>query len=196
MGEPWWLTNVYGPTARANKAAFLLELRTIHANCLGPWLICGDFNLIYKASDKNNGRRHHGLMRSFGSTLDDLQLEELHLSGRLFTWSSSRDRPTLEWLDRAFAMVEWLEQYGASRPTAPITRRFCSCSTPSRGHGRVFVLTSTRPSLTASWMSYVSPGRPAMLTRTPITPWTRSCALLPEHSGAGEPFTSATFSCS
>jgi hypothetical protein len=67
LGEPWWLSNVYGPTARADKAAFLQELRIIRANCPGPWLLCGDFNLIYKASDKNNGRIHHGLMRSFHS---------------------------------------------------------------------------------------------------------------------------------
>lgn len=50
-------------------------------------------------------------MRRFRSVIDDLQLDELHLSGRLFTWSSGRDKPTLERLDRAFATVEWLEQY-------------------------------------------------------------------------------------
>jgi hypothetical protein len=50
-------------------------------------------------------------MRNFRSVLDDLQLEELHLSGWLFTWSNHRDSPTLERLDRTFATVEWLEQY-------------------------------------------------------------------------------------
>jgi hypothetical protein len=50
-------------------------------------------------------------MRRFRSVIDDLQLDELHLSGHLFTWSSGRDEPTLERLDRAFATVEWLEQY-------------------------------------------------------------------------------------
>lgn len=88
LGETWWLSNVYGPTAREEKSAFLQELRVIRTNCPGPWLLCGDFNLIYKASDKNNGRLHHGIMRSFRSALDDLQLEDLHLSGRLFTWSN------------------------------------------------------------------------------------------------------------
>lgn len=43
--------------------------------------------------------------------IDDLQLAELHLSGRRFTWSNGRDRPTLERLDRAFASIEWIEQY-------------------------------------------------------------------------------------
>jgi hypothetical protein len=43
--------------------------------------------------------------------IDDLQLDEIHLFGRLFTWSNGRDQPTLERLDRAFATVKWLEQY-------------------------------------------------------------------------------------
>jgi hypothetical protein len=43
--------------------------------------------------------------------LDDLLLDELHLSGRLFTWSNHRDSPTLECLDRAFASLDWLELF-------------------------------------------------------------------------------------
>jgi hypothetical protein len=78
---------------------------------VGPWLVCGDFNMIYQASDKNNSRLHIGTMRLFRRALDDLLLEELHLSGRLFTWSNHREPPTLERLDRAFASVDWLEQY-------------------------------------------------------------------------------------
>jgi endonuclease/exonuclease/phosphatase family metal-dependent hydrolase len=110
-GEPWWLTNVYGPTTQADKAKFLLELRDVRVACLGPWLLCGDFNLIYMAHNKNNGWLHHGLMRRFRRVLDDLQLDEIHLSGRLYTWSNGRDQPTLERLDRAFATVDWVEMY-------------------------------------------------------------------------------------
>ena len=54
-GLPWWFTNVYGPSARADKPGFLSEIRDVRAASGGPWLLCGDFNLIYKASDKNNG---------------------------------------------------------------------------------------------------------------------------------------------
>lgn len=40
-GSDWWLTNVYGPTQRADKPAFLLEMRDIRAACPGLWLMCG-----------------------------------------------------------------------------------------------------------------------------------------------------------
>jgi hypothetical protein len=103
--------NVYGPTIRSEQAAFLQEIRDTRAAIQGAWLICGDFNMIYQACDKNNSRLHHGVMRHFRSVLDDLQLDELHLSGRLFTWSNRRECPTLERLDRAFASVDWMDQY-------------------------------------------------------------------------------------
>ena len=35
---------------------------------------------IYQATDKNNDRLHRGLMRSFRRTLNNLQLEEIHLT--------------------------------------------------------------------------------------------------------------------
>jgi hypothetical protein len=44
----WWITVVYGPQDDAAKVAFLNELRNIRAVCPGPWLLCGDFNLILK----------------------------------------------------------------------------------------------------------------------------------------------------
>lgn len=50
-------------------------------------------------------------MRRFRRALDDLQLDELQLSGRWYTWSNHKDNPTLERLDRAFASVGWMEQY-------------------------------------------------------------------------------------
>jgi hypothetical protein len=69
------------------------------------------WRLPVMTSDKNNGRLHRGLMRRFREVIDDLQLDEIHLSGRLFTWSNGRDHPTMERLDRAFATVEWLQLY-------------------------------------------------------------------------------------
>lgn len=74
-------------------------------------MLCGDFNMIYKAADKNNGRLHRGVMRRFQGLLDDLELDEVHLSGRLFTWSNGSDDLTLERLDRAFSSLDWIHQY-------------------------------------------------------------------------------------
>lgn len=44
---PWWLTNVYSPTRDDEKDAFLQELRDVRFASTGPWLVCGDFNMVY-----------------------------------------------------------------------------------------------------------------------------------------------------
>lgn len=136
-GDPWWLTNVYGPTDHAAKDDFLQELRDVHLTFQGPWVVCGDFNMIYKAVDKNNGWLHHGLMRRFRGLLDILRLDELHLSGRLYTWSSRRDTPTLERLDRVFASLEWVEQY-------PCHQLRC-LSSDSSDHAPLLLVLNTEP---------------------------------------------------
>jgi exonuclease III len=53
---PWWMTAVYGPCSDEGKPAFLAELSDLRLIWSGPWLLCGDFNMVYRAEDKNNGR--------------------------------------------------------------------------------------------------------------------------------------------
>ena len=67
----------------------------------------GDFNLIYRAEDKNIHRFNRWLMNSFHTFIDDLELQELHLRGHLYTWSNERNRPTLVRLDWVFVMEDW-----------------------------------------------------------------------------------------
>jgi len=102
---------VYGPQADHDKVQFLDELLQFRASVTSPWLLCGDFNMIYMAADKNNDRLDRRCMRRFRSFINAAQLEQLHLNGRRFTWSSERDQPALECLDRLFANSEWLMAY-------------------------------------------------------------------------------------
>jgi hypothetical protein len=104
---PWWITVVYGSQLGKDKVAFLDELLGIRSHRVGPWLLCGDFNLIYQVINKNNHRLNHHLMHSFRAFLQDLDLTKFHLHGRLYTWSNEHAHPTLERIDRAFACLQW-----------------------------------------------------------------------------------------
>jgi hypothetical protein len=64
-GLPWWLVLVYGPLLDIKNTMFLDELRNLRPLRDDPWLLCGDFNLIYKASDKSNVRLNRRLMGKF-----------------------------------------------------------------------------------------------------------------------------------
>jgi len=46
-------------------------------------------------------------MGRFRRFLDETELLELRLNGRLYTWSNERDAPTLERIDRVFASEDW-----------------------------------------------------------------------------------------
>jgi hypothetical protein len=50
-------------------------------------------------------------MGMFRRCVNDLELREVPLLGRRFTWSNERASPTLVKLDRWFASVEWNEMY-------------------------------------------------------------------------------------
>jgi hypothetical protein len=106
----WWVTVVYGPQEDAAKCEFLNSLATVRAASPVAWLLCGDFNMIYKETDKSSGRLDRRSMRRFRSFINRVAIEDLQLVGRRFTWSNRRDAPTLELerLDRVFASPDWM----------------------------------------------------------------------------------------
>jgi exonuclease III len=79
---PWWIYVVYGPQEDADKIAFLQELCDLRLECPGPWMICGDFNLIYRDEDKNNDHLDRRMMGRFRRCINDLALKEVYLNGR------------------------------------------------------------------------------------------------------------------
>ncbi|WVZ63223.1 hypothetical protein U9M48_012868 [Paspalum notatum var. saurae] len=95
----------------SKKLLLLQEVRDIRALCNGPWLIAGDFNLIYQATDKNNTNLDKAMMGRFRRLLDDLEIKEIPLVGRKYTWSNERSSLTLVRLDRAFCYMGWEEVF-------------------------------------------------------------------------------------
>jgi len=94
-----------------DKVEFLAELRSVRAMISHPWMIAGDFNLILDAADKNNlnlNRRNMGRFRRF---VDEMELKDVPLHGRHFTWSNERQHATLEKLDRVLVTVDWEIRY-------------------------------------------------------------------------------------
>jgi len=109
--QAWWLTCVYGPQGDDNKILFIQEIRTVRAACPGPWLLLGDFNLITNSEDKNSGTVNRAMMGRFRRLISDLELKDLPLLGRKFTWSNRQDSPTLVKLDRVLCSLEWEQMF-------------------------------------------------------------------------------------
>jgi exonuclease III len=79
------LTNVYGPVDDDEKHIFLTELRSIKPPPATPWIMLGDFNLIYSALDKNNSNLNRWLMGIFMHVLDTCELFEFAIQNRKYT---------------------------------------------------------------------------------------------------------------
>jgi hypothetical protein len=79
--------------------------------CTGPWMLAGDFNLIYKAEDKKSSNYNRATMGRFRRFIDDLALKEIPLHGCKFTWSNQQESPTLVKQDRVLCTVDWEELY-------------------------------------------------------------------------------------
>ncbi|PNT63325.1 hypothetical protein BRADI_4g14215v3 [Brachypodium distachyon] len=84
-GIPWSLTSVYGPQSDAEKLLFIDELRLLQPVVKAEWVLMGDFNLITKATDKNNTNINRRLIGKFRGALNFLQLKEISLGRRRFT---------------------------------------------------------------------------------------------------------------
>ena len=107
----WWFTGVYGPHRDDEKLGFIEELREVRANCPGPWMQAGDFNMIYCSEDKNNENINRAMMGRFRHFVNDLELKEIPLLCRRYTWSNERDSPTPVKLDRVLCTNDWEEIY-------------------------------------------------------------------------------------
>lgn len=94
-GLTFMLTNAYRPIDSDKKLDFLV--RSI--NDL-PWILLGDFNLLRSPSKTTGEFRsiHHTIL--WNNMIQELQLNEVPLLGRLFTYSNKRPSPTLSKLDR------------------------------------------------------------------------------------------------
>jgi hypothetical protein len=94
-GFQFALTNVYGPTNNSLKIQFLREIREVHQRFNLPWRLVADFNMIRSPDDTTSTNINLGLILEFNHHITDLQLTEIPLIGRKYTYSNGRPSPTL-----------------------------------------------------------------------------------------------------
>jgi hypothetical protein len=70
-------------------------------------MVIGDFNMIFFASEKNNELLDRAMMARFRRFVQELELKDMYMHGRRFTWSSECENPTLTRIDRALVSVDW-----------------------------------------------------------------------------------------
>lgn len=100
------VTNVYGPCDHGLKQDFLQSLSDLLPQISIPWRIIGDFNLTLRQSDKSTNNFNFAEANLFSSTINSLQLQDLPLLDRRFTWSNQQDLPV--WFSWTVLLLTWL----------------------------------------------------------------------------------------
>ena len=106
-GFQWNLIAVYGAAQDEHKQSFLTEIVQCCQNESLPFLMGGDFNIIRGPNEKNNDRYDDRWPSLFNAVITSLDLRELELSGRKFTWANSLPQPTFERLGRVLVSIDW-----------------------------------------------------------------------------------------
>ena len=92
----WSLVTVYGAAQEEYKEAFLRELVNLANDNPHPILIGGDFNMLRFPHEKSRGRFDGHWSFLSNAVIDSLDLREVHMTRRQFTWANSLPEPTYE----------------------------------------------------------------------------------------------------
>jgi hypothetical protein len=64
-------------------------MKQIKNSTLAKWFLIGDFNMIYQVRDKNNSGLDRNLMNQFSRALNFMEIKEIELIDRCYTWSNN-----------------------------------------------------------------------------------------------------------
>jgi exonuclease III len=76
-----------------------------------PIIIGGDFNIIRNPDEKNTETFNDRWPFLFNAIIDTLNLRELDMSGRKFSWANRLQNQTFEKLDRVLVCTDFESKY-------------------------------------------------------------------------------------
>jgi hypothetical protein len=131
------LISVYGLAQADLKSHFLSELVRVCSKETLPLIIGGDLNIIRRPDEKNNDNYNDRWSFLFNDVIDTLNLRELEMAGRKFTWANNLQNQTFEKLDRILVCTDFESKYpvssvqALSREISDHTPLFYSTNSPS-----------------------------------------------------------------
>ncbi|GMP35227.1 hypothetical protein CsSME_00007763 [Camellia sinensis var. sinensis] len=105
------IINVYAPNDVIKRRKLWEALATLNQSYLSPWCIGGDFNEIrFRSERKGCSTRERG-MKDFNDFIDKLELVDMQMLGRQFTWCNAMDGNRWSRIDRFLIDPRWLEEF-------------------------------------------------------------------------------------
>ena len=101
----WHLTSVYGLCTEPNRSELINWFQSHNIADTDNWIFLGDFNFYRSLQNRNRPGGNLADTLIFNDAIGHLELVELQLKGRAFTWSNMHNEPLLEQLDWFFTSV-------------------------------------------------------------------------------------------
>lgn len=92
-------TTVYGPTSPAIRGSFFQELELLKPVNGMPWFVGWDFNTTLEAHDRNSSAQDWRWPLAFANLINALNLQDIRMEGRRYTWANTRSQPAMAKLD-------------------------------------------------------------------------------------------------
>ncbi|GKV35665.1 hypothetical protein SLEP1_g43906 [Rubroshorea leprosula] len=108
------LVNVYAPCDVKERRMMFDELKLVITNKGGCWCLMGDFNITRNQQEKSGDRGVSNGMRVFNEFIRDMELVDLPLIGRKFTWYKPNGE-AMSRLDRFLMTEDWMSKWVNSK---------------------------------------------------------------------------------
>ncbi|XP_028070850.1 uncharacterized protein LOC114273287 [Camellia sinensis] len=105
------ICNIYAPTDALKRRKLWESLVKLKLSYPNPWCLGGDFNEIRVMSERKGCSRRERGMKDFNNFIESLELIDLNMHGRLFTWCNALDGERWSRIDRFLLDPVWLERY-------------------------------------------------------------------------------------
>ncbi|XP_028063179.1 uncharacterized protein LOC114266465 [Camellia sinensis] len=94
------MVNVYAPNDVGKRRQLWESLKNLKISYPNPWCMGGDFNEIRFLSERKGCSRRDRGMNDFNELIDQLNLVDLPMKGRRFTWCNAQDGKRWSRIDR------------------------------------------------------------------------------------------------
>ncbi|XP_028060848.1 uncharacterized protein LOC114264432 [Camellia sinensis] len=100
--------NVYAPNDYRGRSQLWKVLYNLKASFPKPWCLGGDFNEIKAIGERKGCVRRDRGMQEFNEFLNNIELVDVPMLGRKYTWSNSQSGACWSRIDRFLLNPEWL----------------------------------------------------------------------------------------
>lgn len=108
---PCIILNLYAPNDSLDRRIIWNEILGLKSRFPIPWCLGGDFNEILEINERLGCIRMERGMHDFHNFINLMEVQDIPMLGRQFTWTNFQDNPIHSRLDKFFLSQEWLSQF-------------------------------------------------------------------------------------